>query len=77
MSAGLNAPAGAGTHDIAARKSQDIDSPASIDDITPAASEPTLQTPHVSTIELRHNHDIACTYVDSMTTAKRGYAEAC
>lgn len=45
MAAGLNVPASAWTHDVAAKESRDIDGPASIDDITPAASEPTLQTP--------------------------------
>ncbi len=65
MSANLNAPAGAGTHDVAARKPQDIDSPwpANIDAIIPAAAEPTLQTPEVCPIELRHKHHIVCTHI--------------
>ena len=73
MSAGSDAPAGAETHDVAARKSQD--SPASLS-VTPATSEPTLRTPEVSLVELRPGHHIACTYVGSMTKAKRDYAEA-
>lgn len=77
MSAGSNAPAGAETHDVAARKQQDSPAAASTGDITPAASEPTLQTPEVSPVELRPGHHISCTCVGQMTTAKRGNAEDC